>query len=336
LKTRNPWLIRGPLFGLMVIGLGAAAYVPGPDGAGVRPGVLPSGWIVGGPKCMESTEFQVHEYNPDFYILRQSGCSHYEKPFLYLLFGSESALLIDTGAGTTEVADVVVDVVKKWSERNGRESIPLTVAHSHNHSDHVAGDEQFKGLPNVTFVEPELESVIEHWGFTNWPDEVVQIDLGDRVLDVFGIPGHQQASIALYDHQTGVLLSGDTVYPGRLYINDPPAFIASVNRMVEFTKSRVVSHVLGCHIEQTATPYLEYPIGSIYQPNERRLEFSRGILLELQDAVQSMDGDFKRLALRDLTIYPVGPDIWGELRGTRRDVETEQRKTQWDQSEAQK
>jgi hypothetical protein len=28
-------------------------------------------------------EFHVHRYNEDFYIIRQSGCSHYEKPFLY-------------------------------------------------------------------------------------------------------------------------------------------------------------------------------------------------------------------------------------------------------------
>ena len=43
--------------------------------------------------------FQVHEYNPNFFILRQSGCIHYEKPFLYLIFGRDKALLEDTGAG---------------------------------------------------------------------------------------------------------------------------------------------------------------------------------------------------------------------------------------------
>ena len=81
MKQTNVWLVRGPLVLLMLAGLVAAAHVPEPDGAGVRTGILPDSWSTGGPKCMESAEFQVHEYNPDFYILRQSGCSHYESRF---------------------------------------------------------------------------------------------------------------------------------------------------------------------------------------------------------------------------------------------------------------
>jgi len=36
---------------------------------------------------MEVPDWQVHEYNADFYIIRESGCTHYEKPFIYLIFG---------------------------------------------------------------------------------------------------------------------------------------------------------------------------------------------------------------------------------------------------------
>src|SRR5882762_2251077 len=43
---------------------------PQPDGGGIRPGVLPKAWLLGGPKCVEIPEFQVHEYNEDLYILR--------------------------------------------------------------------------------------------------------------------------------------------------------------------------------------------------------------------------------------------------------------------------
>ncbi len=61
---------------------------------------------------------------------------------------------------------------------------------------------------------------------------------------------------------------------------------------------------------------------------------SRGILLELQSANRAMAPDFKRLALRDLTIYPVGEEVWGQLRGVRANTETTQRKTQWGQLES--
>src|SRR6266849_6196081 len=138
-----------PISVVLVAGI-VAAQAPQPDGAGVRAGVLPKQWITGGPNCMEVPDWQVHEYNPDFYILRESGCTHYEKPFLYLLFGKDKVLLEDTGAGKAEVARAVDDVIRKWLKRNHRDSIELVVAHSHSHGDHVAGDKQFKSIVPLT------------------------------------------------------------------------------------------------------------------------------------------------------------------------------------------
>jgi hydroxyacylglutathione hydrolase len=122
------------------------SQAPQPDGAGIRPGALPTSWLLGGPKCVEIPEFQVHEYNEDFYILRQSGCSNYEKPFLYLLFGKDKALILDTGAGKTGVAQVVNQIIDKWLARTKREPLQLIVAHTHAHGDHTSRDEQFKSL----------------------------------------------------------------------------------------------------------------------------------------------------------------------------------------------
>ncbi|HEV2691146.1 MAG TPA: hypothetical protein VGV35_21465, partial [Bryobacteraceae bacterium] len=81
-------------FGLFFL---AMAQAPQPDGAGVRTGTFPAQWITGGPDCAAVPPWQVHAYNEDFYILRESGCTNYEKPFLYLLFGNDKALLEDTG-----------------------------------------------------------------------------------------------------------------------------------------------------------------------------------------------------------------------------------------------
>jgi hypothetical protein len=75
-----------------------------PDGARLRPGTPDAPWKTGGPNCVTVPEWQVHEYNEDFYILRESGCIDYEKPFLYLIFGQDKALLEDTGAGEVQTA----------------------------------------------------------------------------------------------------------------------------------------------------------------------------------------------------------------------------------------
>src|SRR6266542_5399413 len=170
------------------------SQAPQPDGAGIRPGALPKSWLLGGPKCVEIPEFQVHEYNEDFYILRQSGCSNYEKPFLYLLFGRDRALLLDTGAGKTDIARVVSNIVEKWLARSKHKSIELVVAHTRSHDDHTGGDNQFKVLPNTTLVLPNLNAVQSFFGIRNWPEEIGHYDLGDRIVDVIAIPGHQAAS----------------------------------------------------------------------------------------------------------------------------------------------
>src|SRR5580704_5713060 len=107
-------------------------------------GALPSSWITGGPNCLEVPDWQVQQYNSTFLILRESGCTHYEKPFLYLIFGKERALLVDTGAGESDVAQFIKKLM--------RSSVALVVAHSHGHGDHVAGDNGFAGMPNVTMI----------------------------------------------------------------------------------------------------------------------------------------------------------------------------------------
>jgi hypothetical protein len=92
----------------------------------------------------------------------------------------------------------------------------------------------------------------------------------------------------VYDERTGLLLSGDSVYPGRIYVTDLPAFIDSMNRLVAFVEARTVTHVLGCHIEMTTRPGRDYPIGCRYQPDEPPLEMTVPQLRDLRDAAVSV------------------------------------------------
>ena len=292
------------LVSLLVAHCQVEAQAPQPNGGGVRTGVLPRTWQISGPKCAADPQFQVHEYNQNFYIFRESGCANYEKPFLYLLFGNEKALLLDTGAGKTDVARVVKKQIDQWLSRNNRESISLIVAHTHAHLDHISGDEGLKSLPHTTVVEPKLSAVQVFFSFRNWPNEATTYDLGSRILDVIPIPGHEASSIAVYDRQAGVLFTGDSLYPGRLYVEDAPAFSLSIQRLVDFTRGKIVTHVLGNHIEQTRTAYLDYAIGTIYQPDEHELELGRAHLLELNEALRVMNGKIVRTAFRDFTIWP--------------------------------
>ena len=268
-------------------------------------GVLPSRWTAAKPDCPGAPPFIAHDYNATFVILRQSGCTDFEKPFLYLILGSRQALLVDTGAPGADVSGLVTDLVRRHSERQGAAPLQLVVVHSHGHSDHTAGDKAFSGKPGVRVINATPEALAEFFTIKKWPSEIAQYDLGDRIVDIIPIPGHQPASIAIYDRRTKILLTGDTLYPGRLYVRDAQAFGDSINRLVEFTATREVVHVLGAHIENMSTPYLDYPEGTTFQPEEHPLELGRSHLLELQDALRQMGSQLQRRSLRDFTIWPV-------------------------------
>src|SRR6202521_2292136 len=172
-------------------GLGASEA----DGAGLQPGALPSTWTTGGPNCVTVPDWQVHEYNDDFYILRESGCIHFEKPFLYLIFGQNKALLEDTGAGDVQTAPFVMELLAKWAKKKNHAPVSLIVIHSHAHGDHIAGDKQFQADAAVQFVAPTPMEIQKAAGIANWPGDIGHIDLGGRVVDVIPIPGHNDASI---------------------------------------------------------------------------------------------------------------------------------------------
>jgi hydroxyacylglutathione hydrolase len=278
------------------------------DFAGGAPvtGSLEVSWIHGAPG---EPAIQVHRYDEHTVILRQSKSTSYEAPFLFLLFGNDRAVLLDTGATADPerfpLRETVDRLVAGWLDEHPRDGYELVVAHTHGHGDHVAADAQFAGRADTTVVAREVDAVRSFFGFGDrWPAETVPFDLGGRVLDVLGSPGHHRAAITVYDPWTGILLTGDTVYPGRLYVFDSAAFRASMDRLVAFAATRPVTHVLGCHIEMTNEPGRDYPLGATYQPREHAAVAGRRGVYRFDDFIiynEPRRADHFRLLARGLT-----------------------------------
>jgi glyoxylase-like metal-dependent hydrolase (beta-lactamase superfamily II) len=283
--------------GKRVVAVIVAAAACSPRAATRSTPQIDQGWYAGGATCT-GPQFQVRAYDRDFFILRQAACTNYEKPFLYLIFGSERALLLDTGAGKVDLVTPIDSLLRKHGTRD------LVVAHSHAHGDHVAGDTLIAKRANTRMVGRDTAAVRAFFQIARWPTDSGTIDLGGRVIDVLPIPGHQPASIALYDRRTGILLTGDTFYPGRLYVRDTAAFAVSVARLAAFVRSHPIRHILGTHIENTSTPYVDYAVGTVDQPHEHGLELTPANLFELDSLVQSMRGRVTRTVRRDFTIWP--------------------------------
>jgi len=259
------------------------------------PGTLDVHWNEGASDCSATPQvaLQVHTYEPRTFILRQSPCANYEANFLYLLLGSEKALLIDTGVVVDPKEMPLAKTILELLPDKDHEKLPLLVAHTHRHLDHRAGDPQFTSLPSVQIVPIDLEGVRAFFGFTNWPNGIAHLDLGGRTVDVIPTPGHNETHLAFYDNRTGILFSGDFLMPGRLLIEDAAAYHESALRIVDFLKTRPLTHILGGHIELNATGRA-YRFGSHYHPNEHRLELAREDLTALPSAFESFNGFYAR------------------------------------------
>ena len=162
-----------------------------------------------------------------------------------------------------------------------------------------------EGKPNTTVIGLEDDDVKTFYNISNWPEEIVDFDLGNRLMKIIPIPGHQSSSIAVYDTSTKILLTGDTFYPGRLYVKDWNAFKTSIERLVKFTDNYEISTILGNHIEMTQTSGVDYPIETIYQPNEHQLTLSVLELKELSGALTKLEDKPTREVHDSFIIYPV-------------------------------
>ncbi|MEW2133179.1 MBL fold metallo-hydrolase [Streptomyces sp. NPDC005435] len=278
----------------------------------LRPRELDVRWIHGSPSAKHNTDpdIQVHEYDDHTVILRQNMAINYEAPFLFLLFGNTRAVLIDTGATASAeffpLRRVVDGLVDDWLARHPREDYQLLVLHTHAHGDHIAGDGQFAGRPGTTVVGADLTTAWKYFGFDADPTAVTRVDLGGRTLDCLATPGHHETAVTFYDPWTGFLLTGDTVYPGRLYVHDWAAFTRTVDRLIEFCAHRTVTHVLGCHIEMTTEPGVDYPVRTTYQPDEPPLQLTTGHLREIRAALDEIGDRPRRLARPRFVVCPYG------------------------------
>lgn len=254
-------------------------------------GSLDVHWNEGAADCSKTPQppLQVHRYNAQTFILRESPCATYEAPFMYLLIGSTRALLIDTGDVADPKQVPLAKTIMSLLPGGGSSKMPLIVVHTHGHLDHRRGDPQFQSLANVQVVPTDLEHVKQYFHFDNWPNDSSRLELGGRTIDVLPTPGHYPSHVSYYDRNTGLFFSGDFFLPGRLIIDDATDDLASAQRVADFIRDRPITHVLGGHIELDANGDA-FAFGSSYHPNEHVLQLSKQDLLDLPARIAKFNG----------------------------------------------
>jgi glyoxylase-like metal-dependent hydrolase (beta-lactamase superfamily II) len=258
-------------------------------------------WIHGSPDCSKGIDppIQVFQQDKSTWVLRQNKCLSFEAPFMYLLLGDDRVLLLDTGATDNPESFPLLTTVRSLvGERS------LLVLHSHSHGDHRRGDTQFSGQTGVELVAPNAASLRAFLDKADGTGSDRSIELGGREVIVIETPGHQEESITLYDSQTRWLLTGDTVYPGLIYVKDWQAYRESISRLASFAQSHELAAVLGAHIEMTDKAGEYYPIGTVYQPHEAPLPLSPEVLQTLDKALAKANGK-ETVPLDELVVQPM-------------------------------
>lgn len=208
--------------------------------------------------------YEVHHLSDDVSLILEKHVAPWLRCNIWHVRGRDSDLIIDTGMGLRPL----VKEVAALSER------PITAIMTHCHFDHAGGLHQFETrcghkceasiIANPTaantvadsgYIRAETFTALPWQGFrhedyqvkpaplTQIIDEGDVIDLGDRVFQIYHLPGHSPGSIALFEKTTGTLFSGDVVYDGdlldNLYHSDPALLEASLRRVLSLPVTTV-------------------------------------------------------------------------------------------------
>lgn len=145
----------------------------------------------------------------------------------FLLTGTERALLIDSGVTSPDARKVA----------EGLTDLPLQLLNTHADPDHIGGNGAFAEF----YMSPAEEDYYRARGGqgTIIPvKEGDEIDLGDRVLRIIDVPGHTPGSIAVLDVKNRVLIGGDGVQDGTIFMfaqgRNIPQYIESLKHLLEY------------------------------------------------------------------------------------------------------
>jgi glyoxylase-like metal-dependent hydrolase (beta-lactamase superfamily II) len=217
--------------------------------------------------------FEVYVVAPAVFAIYEPHQS--EETISYLIVGDKQALLFDTGMGIGDIRKVAAELTR----------LPIVVMNSHTHDDHVGSNWQFHTIyamdteftrQNARGSHEDAQAEVapgqicgtlprrferktyatRSWKITAYRHDGDRIDLGGRSLDIIATPGHTPDSISLLDRDHGLLFTGDTYYPGTIWLYRPEtnleAYGSSIRRLAALVPR--VKTILGAHNIPVAPP----------------------------------------------------------------------------------
>jgi glyoxylase-like metal-dependent hydrolase (beta-lactamase superfamily II) len=182
--------------------------------------------------------------------------------------------------------------------------LPVSVLNSHTHNDHVGDNWRFSDIYGMDTdftrasakgsredaqaeIAPdqlcgELPAGFNAQGYStkpfrisHWLHDGDKIELGGRTLQVIASPGHTPDAISVLDAKNGLLLTGDTFYPGPIFLYRPEtdldAYVASVKKLAALSPK--LQLLLPAHNVPVADPgYLPKVVAAIEQVRSGKVQ----------------------------------------------------------------
>lgn len=227
--------------------------------------------------------FTVKELYAGVWGLAEFG--HNEKVISYLFVGANKCLLFDSGMGIGDIKKEVEKISK----------LPVIVINSHCHFDHVGGNILFteialfnsefsKNISVGGYANRELKEYLAKQLFIQSPPKGFSGDdynikpfkytklfknkavfeIKPFIFEVISTPGHSPDSICLLEKTKSLLLTGDTLYPGPIYLHSPESnyeeYIGSIKKLSKINNNlnilpghnnfHINKHVFGLILEK--------------------------------------------------------------------------------------
>lgn len=215
---------------------------------------------------VSSNWFDVSYIDPKTYVIEEPQSS--QENVSYLILGDQKAIMFDTGTGENQPQDGS----KARHISDQLTNLPLTLSFSHFHFDHNQNIAEFDWIafPELPVLQQNV-SVDSIYIFTsedlilgNYPAQTrinewlpinIDIDLGNRIIQLANIQGHTDESIALIDKTNKLAFLGDYLYNGQLYLfssRDLTQYEESVDHLISILDSDY--RLFGAH----GTPEIQF------------------------------------------------------------------------------
>ncbi len=239
---------------------------------------------------IESTQwFDVIKHKDDLIVIREKLADidprfHTDYTNIFLILGSHSALLIDTGAGLFPLKSIIDELIGKRK---------LLVVNTHSHWDHACGNREFDeihvheieskmvSMPNnISLLKDSPREIVKRYEINNFllpPASKINslkdgdtFDLGDLSVKVIHTPGHSPGSISLLTNR-GELFPGDLAHYGSVFLPKKkqfPIVLSSLLKLINLFEAKKITEIYPSHEK--------YPVG---------LELLRG----LHEGIQNIE-----------------------------------------------